>query len=158
MLVPLSGAMRTLLRWHSGNRAIMLLPLSGAMVPALRAFETPASATVNLYHVGMCRYPEWTDNDGTPGDSLMGVFKVIGPSEPALTWTAPAAHTPYVTLGDRRPVLLLVNAGVESVELARGEDGQCGSRRPPCISAMGCRLPVMRSTPSPVLRPWFGDS
>ena len=52
----------------------------------------------------------------------------------------------------------LVNAGVESVELARGEDGQCGSRRPPCISAMGCRLPVMRSTPSPVLRPWFGDS
>ncbi|MBT2471894.1 sel1 repeat family protein [Streptomyces sp. ISL-66] len=96
----------------------------GMGVPALRVFEHPWGATASLYHLGMCRYPEWTDNDGTPRDSSLGIFKLIGPSEPRLTWTASAAHTPQITLDDMSPVLMLVNPGVECVALARSEDGQ----------------------------------
>jgi len=96
----------------------------GAGVPALRVFEQPWGATASLYHLGMCRYPEWTDNDGTRRDSSVGIFKIIGSSEPRLTWTASAAHTPQIMLDDKSPLILLVNAGVESVELAQSEDGQ----------------------------------
>ncbi|MET9688137.1 tetratricopeptide repeat protein [Streptomyces sp. NPDC006514] len=95
----------------------------GMGVPALRVFEQPWGATASLYHLGMCRYPEWTDNDGTPRDSSVGIFKLINPSEPRLTWTASAAHTPQVTLDDVNPVLMLVNPGVECVALTRSEDG-----------------------------------
>ncbi|MFE9425308.1 trypsin-like serine protease [Kitasatospora sp. NPDC006697] len=96
----------------------------GRGVPALRVFEQPWGATASLYHLGMCHYPEWTDNDGTRRDSSLGIFKIIGPSEPRLTWTASAARTPQVVLDDKNPVIMMVNAGIESVELAQRDDGQ----------------------------------
>ncbi|MFI6155746.1 tetratricopeptide repeat protein [Kitasatospora sp. NPDC051170] len=96
----------------------------GRGVPALRVFEGPWGATANVYHLGMCHYPEWTDNDGTHRDSSLGIIKVIGSSEPRLTWTASAARTPQVVLDGKSPVIMLVNAGLESVELAQHDDGQ----------------------------------
>ncbi|MFF1792532.1 hypothetical protein ACFVX9_39470 [Kitasatospora sp. NPDC058243] len=96
----------------------------GRGVPALRVFEQPWGATASLNHLGMCHYPEWTDNDGTHRDNGLGIFKIIRTSEPRLTWTASAARTPQVVLDGMSPVIMMVNTGVESVELAQREDGQ----------------------------------